>query len=79
MDQRPDIRKLLTELLRRNGDVQPFSDSDSLWLSGRLQSVDAIELIVFLEEKYGFDFGDHPFDQGEIDSVDRVAALLVES
>jgi len=66
-------------LLRKKGDAQPFSDSDSLLLSGRLQSLDALELIVFLEENYAFDFADRPFDQGQIDSVDQVVALLVEA
>ena len=78
MDQRSAVRDLLTRLLHRNGDQRPFSDSDSLWLSGRLQSIDALELIVFLEEHYGFDFADRPFDQGQIDSVDEVVALLAQ-
>lgn len=78
MDQRSAIRTFLSELLRKAGDSQAFSDSDSLLLSGRLQSVDALELIVFLEDQYGFDFGDHPFDQSEIDSVNQVLKLLNE-
>ena len=77
MNPRSDIRAFLADLLRKKGDAQPFSDADSLLLSGRLQSLDALELIVFLEEKYGFDFADRPFDQGQIDSVDQILALLV--
>lgn len=79
MNERNAIREFLAVLLRKKGDAQPFSDSDSLLLSGRLQSLDAIELITFLEEKYGLDFADRPFDQGLIDSVDNMASLLVES
>lgn len=79
MTPRSAIRDFLADLLRKKGDAQPFSDSDSLLLSGRLQSLDALELIVFLEENYAFDFADRPFDQGQIDSVDQVVALLVEA
>lgn len=79
MNERNAIREFLAVLLWKKGDAQPFSDSDSLLLSGRLQSLDAIELITFLEEKYGLDFADRPFDQGLIDSVDNMASLLVES
>ncbi len=76
MDHRPAIRGFVEELLRKNRDAAPFSDSDSLWISGRLSSLDALELISFLEERYGVDFADRPFDQGEIDSVNQVASLL---
>jgi acyl carrier protein len=79
MDRRSAIRDFLSDLLRKKGDAQPFSDSDSLLLSGRLQSLDALELIIFLEENYGFDFADHPFDQSRIDSVDHLVALLVDA
>ena len=79
MNRRYAIREFLSGVLRQKGDLEPFSDSDSLLLSGRLQSLDALELIVFLEENFGFDFADHPFDQGHIDSVDRILTLLVDA
>jgi len=76
MNQRSGLREFVGTLLHKKGDDQPFSDSDSLLMSGRLQSIDALEIIMFLEEKYGFDFADRPFDQGQIDSIDSLAALL---
>ena len=78
MNQKLAIRDLVGNLLDKHGDRQPFSDSDSLLLSGRLQSLDALELIVFLEEQYGLDFADRPFDQTQIDSIDDVMTLLGE-
>ena len=53
MDHREELRKYLKDLLSQKGDKQPFSDDASLLLSGRLASVDAIEIVVFLEEKFG--------------------------
>jgi len=76
MNERSSVHDFIAGLLQKAGDEEPFSDTDSLLLSGRLQSIDALELIVFLEKKYGVDFADRPFDQGQIDSVDDVLALL---
>jgi len=75
MDSRAEIRKCLQQLLLQKGDRQPFSDSDSLLLSGRLASVDAIEIVVFLEEKFGVDFAEVGFDQALIDSVEAIDSL----
>ena len=33
-------------------------------------------IVVFLEENYGIDFSDRPFDQNEFDSVDSITALV---
>jgi acyl carrier protein len=76
MDTRLAIRQLIADLLRQKGDLEPFADSDSLLLSGWLQSLDALELIVFLEENYGIDFANRPFNQNIIDSVERVLELV---
>jgi len=76
MDHREDIRKYLKELLLQKGDKQPFSDDASLLLSGRLASVDAVEIVVFLEEKFGVNFSEVGFDQSLIDSVDAIDSLL---
>lgn len=76
MDHISEIREFMKNLLAIRHDRQPFSDSSSLFLSGRLSSVDAVELVVFLEEKYGVDFTETGFDQSLIDSVDAVGSLV---
>jgi acyl carrier protein len=76
MDHREEIRKYLQELLLQKGDKQPFADDASLLLGGRLASVDAVEIVIFLEEKFGVDFAEIGFDQALIDSVDAIAALI---
>jgi acyl carrier protein len=75
MDHREEIRKYLKELLLQKEDQQPFSDDASLLLSGRLASVDAVEIVVFLEEKFGVNFSDIGFDQTLIDSVEAIDSL----
>jgi len=76
MHPKPAIRQFLTELLASKGDALPFSDTDSLLLSGRLQSLDAVEIVVFLEEHFGIDFAAVGFDQEKIDSVDAISSLV---
>jgi len=76
MDHREEIRKYLKELLLQKGDKQPFSDDVSLLLSGRLASMDAVRIVVFLEENFGVDLADVGFDQVLVDSVDAIDSLI---
>ncbi len=75
MKGRADIRAFVQGLLTASGDDRPFADSDSLLFSGRLQSIDAVEIVVFLEENFGIDFAQVGFDKEQIDSVDAICAL----
>ena len=79
MERKTVIREFLRKLLARKGDTQPFSDETSVLLSGRLQSVDAVELAVFLEENFDVDFATMGFDQERIDSVNAISNLIEES
>ncbi len=76
MDRKPAIRKFLQDLLEARGDNHELNDGSSLFLSGRLQSLDAVEVVMFLEEKFGVDFAVIGFDQAKIDSVDEINSLL---
>lgn len=79
MESKAEIREFVRKLLARKGDTAPFADDGSLLLSGRLQSVEAIELAVFLEEKFGVDFAKLGFDQEMIDSLDAISTLVQDS
>jgi acyl carrier protein len=76
MDHRDEIRAYLKQLLQQKGDTAPFTDNASLLLSGRLASVDAVEIVVFLEEKFHVDFAEVGFDEALIDSVDAIDSLI---
>jgi acyl carrier protein len=75
MKGKADIREFVRNLLITNGDTEPLADQDSLLLSGRLQSIDAVEIVVFLEQNFGIDFAEIGFDQELVDSVDAICAL----
>jgi acyl carrier protein len=79
MDNKIAIREFLKSLLIRKGDNLPFGDESPLLTSGRLQSVDAVEIAVYLEEQFGVDFAEIGFDLERIEGVDAIAALIEEA
>jgi acyl carrier protein len=70
------IREFLQTLLSRKGDQGAFLDNEQLIAGGRLQSIDTLEVVIFLEEKYGIDFAENGFDQNEVGSIDNILALI---
>jgi acyl carrier protein len=76
MPAREAIRAFVTGLLASKGETTEFRDDESLLLSGRLQSIDAVEIALFLEKEYAIDFSVLGFDQAQIDSVDEIASLV---
>jgi acyl carrier protein len=79
MKGKTEIHEFVQELLTNSGDDKPLVDQDSLLLSGRLQSIDAVEIVVFLEENFGIDFAQIGFDREQIDSIDLIYALVQTS
>ena len=76
MDDRNLIREFIQGLLSKNGDNGPVADDEQLITDGRLQSVDTLEVLLFLEEKYELDFGESGFDQTHVESVDSIMELI---
>ena len=76
MRKQAEIRNYLEEILNNKGDSSGFTDQQSLVTEGRLDSLDIMTIVVFLEENYGADFSDRPFDQGEFDSIESITALV---
>jgi len=70
------IRDYLTETLKNQGDKQPLTDSDSLFVSGRLDSVSMMMLVVYLEDEFAVNFKAEDFEVTLIDSVDAIASLI---
>ena len=70
------IRDYLSEALKNQGDKQPLTDNDCLFVSGRLDSVSMMMLVVYLEEEFAVNFKATDFEVGLIDSVDAIALLI---
>ena len=75
VSDKAEIRKFVRKLLVTNGDTAPLTDQDSLLLSGRLQSIDVVEIVMFLDQNYGIDITQADFEREQIDSVDAIHLL----
>jgi acyl carrier protein len=76
MQGKTEIREFLRGLLTSYGDSALFLDAEPLLSGGRLQSIDAVEIVMFLEQKFGVDFATIGFDRDRIDSVDAITDLV---
>ena len=76
MEAHNKIRAFLSQRLHAKGDMQEFTDSDSLVISRRLDSLDVVEIVVFLEQEFRVDFSTIGFDQQLVDSVQAILALV---
>jgi len=72
------LRPYLQQLLTQNMDTQAFSDTDSLFLSGRIDSFSLMQLVMHLEENYQIDFSRVHFEAPLLDSVADIAAFIQE-
>lgn len=71
-----ELRVFLAETLEKHGDRNPFSDGESLFLSGRLDSFSMMNLVMHLEERFRLDFSTLEFDVGLIDTLEGIVALV---
>ena len=76
MGARNEIRRFVQELLTRVNDDRPLADDESLLESGRLQSIDAVEIAMFIEERFGVDFAEIGFEREFLDSIDAMCVLV---
>jgi len=77
--QPEEIAKFIRGCLDAHRDVEPVAHDESLFLSGRLDSLSVTRLVVFLEDRFGVSFADHPFDVTELDSIDQIAEFVERS
>jgi acyl carrier protein len=76
MNTQQEIRTFIEQLLQQKGDLAPIGDADSLMLSGRLESIDVLEVVMFLERRFGVDFAQTGFDQAQLDSILLIDELV---
>ncbi|HYO11123.1 MAG TPA: acyl carrier protein [Tepidisphaeraceae bacterium] len=77
MSKREKVREYVTKILKENkDDIQPFADGESLVLSGRLSSLDVVDVLTFLEGEFGYEIDPNDFDQAKFDTVDSIVGML---
>jgi acyl carrier protein len=75
-DATAKVRNRLKDLLQERGDSAPFDDDESLLVSGRLDSLAVVSLVMFLEQDFGMNFSSVVFEASELDSVDAICSLV---
>jgi acyl carrier protein len=75
-DSKQMIREFLQNLLTQKKDTRPFDDDTSLILAGRLDSIDTVELVLFLETAFGLKFGSGGLRREQLDTVNTINGLV---
>lgn len=74
--QRDRLRAIISGLLAERGDIRSFTDTESLFLSGRLDSMAATNLIMAIEAEFEIEVGGIDFDVSMLDSVEEMCTLV---
>lgn len=73
---RSEVRAFISAALEKRGDTKSFSDNESLFLSGRLDSFNMVNLVMFLEKTYGINFDSIDFEVDIVDTIEMVMTLI---
>ena len=72
------IRTAISELLVEAGQNPEFDETESLFDSGKLDSLAAVKLLTILEGELGIDLSDPDFEVEEIDTFAAIMDLASE-
>jgi acyl carrier protein len=76
--ERTKLRSFIVNLLVNKRDFGSLSDLEFLFSSGRLDSLAATEVVLFLEREFAIDFSQTHFDINRIDTVESIISLVGE-
>ena len=77
MNPKDRVRQYIEKILKENkDDTASVGDADSLVLSGRLSSLDVVDVLTFLEGEFAFEIDPNEFDQAKFDTVDSIVGML---
>jgi len=72
------LRHQLREVLVKLGGKPDFADSQDVFATSIVRSMNLLELICFLEDMYGVEISQRDVFDGNLNSVDRMVAFLVD-
>lgn len=76
MSIKQQVRQFILANYLFTEDETRLSDSDSLMKSGIMDSTGILELIMFIEETFGFKLGDDEMLPANLDSVDNAVNFI---
>ncbi len=71
-----ELRRFITDNFLFGLETDNFSDDDSFLEKGLIDSSGILELVAFLEEKYGVKVQDHELIPENLDSISRLIQFL---
>ena len=71
-----NIRDLVITMLAEHGHRGDIGEHDSLFFSGKLDSLAATQVMMTLEQDFGIDLTDADFDISQLDTIARIEALV---
>jgi acyl carrier protein len=71
-----EVRKFIIDNFLFGQQDKRIGDSDSFLESGIIDSTGVLELIAFLESRYGISIADEELIPANLDSVDRVSGFV---
>jgi methoxymalonate biosynthesis acyl carrier protein len=71
------VRQFIREELAAAKGIATFTDSESLTESGIIDSLGIFRLVTFLEENFGVRVGDEEISADNLQSVDKIEALVI--
>lgn len=74
MSTKEIVRSIVAEVLKQRDDTEPFADDEPLAENGRLDSMDIVDIIFAVEDKFGLDFGGDDFDPRSLPTIDKIVA-----
>lgn len=73
------LRKVISDMLVARGHSGTVTDTESLFINGRLDSLAGTELMLLLESDFGVDLADPEFDVMSLDTLAGIAEVVDRS
>jgi acyl carrier protein len=77
--RREHLQQFLRTLQKPGKSVERLGDDESLVASGLIDSLALVQIVVYLEDSYGIDFGERGFDPDRLASVASILDLIGEA
>ena len=73
---RRELRDFITELFLMGEDSESLSDSASFMKEGIIDSTGVLELVAFIEDKYGISIEDDEMTPANLDTIDSLVTFI---
>lgn len=71
-DIKEEVKAYILQEFADEADTGPLTDATPLLSSGIVDSISALQLVDFLETRYGFSFQAHEVDQDNLDNLQLI-------